>query len=148
VSPAEDVASCTGIDLRRLSSRPLGSDYSNHFDRIAPLYAGNPSVPDAWAAAIARAQQHPRRRADIAALLAAQQAGRNAPAEARAAAALLADTTSVAVVTGQQAGVFGGPLFTLLKAITAIQLARRTAEQHRVPAVAMFWVDAEDHDWE
>jgi bacillithiol biosynthesis cysteine-adding enzyme BshC len=148
VSHAEDVASCTGIDLRRLSSRPLGSDYANDFNKIAPLYSGDPSDPDAWAAAIARAQQQPRRRADIAGMLAAQQAHRNAPSEARAAAALLADTTAVAVVTGQQAGVFGGPLFTLLKAITAIQLARRTAEQHRVPALAMFWVDAEDHDWE
>src|SRR5205823_3387398 len=49
---------------------------------------------------------------------------------------------------GQQAGAFGGPLFTLLKAITALQLARRTEQQLRVPAVAVFWVDAEDHDWE
>jgi bacillithiol biosynthesis cysteine-adding enzyme BshC len=54
----------------------------------------------------------------------------------------------VAVVTGQQAGVFGGPLFTLLKALTALQLARRAAERDNVPAVAIFWVDAEDHDWE
>jgi bacillithiol biosynthesis cysteine-adding enzyme BshC len=148
VSHADDVASCSGIDLRRLSSRPLGADYANNCSRVAPLYAGDPSSPDAWAAAIARAQQHPRRRTEIAAVLGAQQARRNAPAEARAAAALLADATTVAVVTGQQAGVFGGPLFTLLKAITAVQLARRTAEQQHVPCVALFWVDAEDHDWD
>ena len=59
-----------------------------------------------------------------------------------------ADPASVTVVTGQQAGVFGGPMFTLLKAITALQLARRTERKQKVPAVAVFWVDAEDHDWE
>jgi bacillithiol synthase len=54
----------------------------------------------------------------------------------------------VAVVTGQQAGAFGGPMYTLLKAITALQLARRTEREHGAPAVALFWVEAEDHDWE
>jgi len=53
----------------------------------------------------------------------------------------------VAVVTGQQAGLFGGPLFTLLKAVTAIKLARRLSKEQSVPVVAVFWVDAEDHDW-
>ena len=54
----------------------------------------------------------------------------------------------MAVVTGQQAGAFGGPLYTMLKAVTAIQLARRIQREHGVPAVAVFWVDSEDHDWE
>jgi bacillithiol biosynthesis cysteine-adding enzyme BshC len=54
----------------------------------------------------------------------------------------------VAVVTGQQAGVFGGPLYTLLKAVTTIQLARLIEREHGVAAVPVFWVEAEDHDWE
>lgn len=81
-------------------------------------------------------------------MLEAQQLRRGAPPEAIAAAKTLLDPDSVAIVTGQQAGAFGGPLFTILKAITTIQLARRTAEQHNTTAVAVFWVDAEDHDWE
>ena len=51
------------------------------------------------------------------------------------------------VATGQQAGTFGGPIFTLLKALTAIKLARAVESTHGVPAVPVFWVDAEDHDW-
>jgi bacillithiol biosynthesis cysteine-adding enzyme BshC len=54
----------------------------------------------------------------------------------------------VAIVTGQQAGAFGGPLYTVLKAVTAIQLARRIAAEQQVPVVPVFWVDAEDHDWD
>jgi bacillithiol biosynthesis cysteine-adding enzyme BshC len=53
----------------------------------------------------------------------------------------------VAIVTGQQAGLFGGPLFTLYKALTALKLAERVQTQHGVPAIAVFWVEAEDHDW-
>src|SRR5262249_28331154 len=67
---------------------------------------------------------------------------------ARAAGRLLADRRAVAVVTGQQAGLFGGPLFTLLKALTALKLAEQVSRDHNVPAVAVFWIDAEDHDWE
>ena len=148
VSHAQDIASCSGIDLRRLAwVRPLASDYASNFANVASLYAGDPASRDAWTSAIARAQQHRRSRNEVAAVVHAQQEHRGAPPEARAAASLLENPETVAIVTGQQAGAFGGPLFTLLKALTAVQLARRTAIEHRVPAVAIFWVDAEDHDW-
>ena len=138
----------TGIDVRRFPwIRPLAGDYAYNFAKVEGLYAGNPLEPEAWREAVTRAQQHPRNRAKIASIVQAQQAQRQAPSGARAAAARLADPSSVAVVTGQQAGVFGGPLFTLLKALTALQLARRTERDLQVPVVAVFWVDAEDHDW-
>ena len=137
-----------GIDVRRFSwIRPLAWDYAFNFANVAPLYAGDPSAADAWRDAIARTRGHSRRRADIAGILGAQQERRGAPPAARTAAARLAHPDTVAVVTGQQAGAFGGPLFTLLKAITALQLARRAGAEHGVEAIAVFWVDAEDHDW-
>ncbi|MGH9409084.1 MAG: bacillithiol biosynthesis cysteine-adding enzyme BshC [Vicinamibacterales bacterium] len=139
----------TAVDVRRFPwIRPLAGEYAFNFKRIEDLYAGNPADPDAWRRTSERAQQHPRDRAGIVAVLDAQQRERDAPAAARQAAAKLADTSSVAIVTGQQAGVFGGPLFTLLKAVTAIQLARRMEREIGVPAIAVFWVDAEDHDWD
>ena len=54
-------------------------------------------------------------------------------------------TGAVAVVTGQQPVVFTGPHLSILKAITAIQLARRLGESG-IPATPVFWVAAEDHD--
>jgi bacillithiol biosynthesis cysteine-adding enzyme BshC len=137
------------IDVARLpGTRKLGLDYIRAFDRVAPFYAGHPATPEGWRDTIARVAAHPRDRAGVAAALAAQQERRAAPAAARASAARLADPRSVAIVTGQQAGLFGGPVYTLLKAITAIKLARRVEQQHGVPVVPVFWIDAEDHDWD
>jgi bacillithiol biosynthesis cysteine-adding enzyme BshC len=137
------------VDIRRFPwINRLAADYAFNFGRLADAYAGNPAEPAAWADAIARSQQFGRQRDAVADLLAAQQQRRGAPAEAVAAAARLRDPRAVAIVTGQQAGLFGGPLFTLLKAITAIRLAERVWAEHRVPAVPVFWIDAEDHDWD
>jgi len=137
------------IDIRRFPwIRRLAADYAFDYDRVSEFFAGNPADPAAWRNAIARTQRHVRQRDAIADVLEAQQRTRGAPAEALAAAAALRDPSTVAIVTGQQAGLFGGPLFTLLKAITALQLAARVTAEHGVPAVAIFWIDAEDHDWD
>ncbi len=137
------------VDVRRFPwIRRLAADYAYDFRSVAPFFSGDPADRAAWADAIARTQAHDRNRDDIAAVIARQQERRGAPARAREAGTLLADRKTVAVVTGQQAGLFGGPLFTLFKALTAIKLAEQVARDHKVPAVAVFWIDAEDHDWE
>jgi bacillithiol biosynthesis cysteine-adding enzyme BshC len=136
------------IDIRRLSwTKRLTADYAHDYPSLADFFAGDPTDPAAWRGAITRAQRHPRDRDSLVAVLDAQQRRRGAPPEARAAAACLRNTETVAVLTGQQAGLFGGPLYTLLKAITAIRVAEKVRVDFQVPAVAVFWVDAEDHDW-
>lgn len=147
--PGAAKASRAGLDVRRFGwFRPLAGDYAYNFSRVSRLFAGDPQSPEAWRDAVARSHRHPRKPEEISRVIAGQQERRGAPPEARAAGALLANPLTVAVVTGQQAGAFGGPLFTLLKAVTAIQLARKAAAEQGCPAVAVFWVDAEDHDWE
>lgn len=54
---------------------------------------------------------------------------------------------SVAIVTGQQAGLFTGPLYTIHKALTVIKLSACLRDQG-VEAVPVFWVASEDHDYE
>jgi bacillithiol synthase len=145
----EKGASRAGIDVRRFPwIRPLSGEYAYNFGRVASLYAGDPTRPEAWRDVIGAVQAHTRNRQAIVEILSAQQARRNAPPEARAAVTQLANPNAVAILTGQQAGAFGGPMYTLLKTVTAVQLARRVAEEHRVVVVPIFWVDAEDHDWE
>ncbi len=137
------------VDIRRFPSvKKLAADYAFNYPALAPFFAGDPESPASWTAAIESAQRHPRRRGDLSALLTKQLERRNAPAAARAAAARLADPSTVAIVTGQQAGLFGGPLYTLYKALTAIKLAEKVTADYSVPAVAVFWVEGEDHDWD
>lgn len=139
----------TGVDVRRFRwIRPLAGEYAYNFRNVEGLYAGDPADPQAWRDAVSRAQGHPRDRGALVSLLSAQQERRGAPPAARSATARLLEPSTVAILTGQQAGAFGGPLYTLLKAITALQLARRTERELHVPVQAIFWVDAEDHDWE
>ena len=128
--------------------RRLAVDYAFEHQQVAEFFAGDPADPAAWSAAIRAAQEHERPRGEVAALLVAQQEARGAPADAIVAAGQLADPRAVAIVTGQQAGLFGGPLFTLLKALTTIRLARRVRHDHGIPVVPIFWIDAEDHDWD
>jgi len=52
------------------------------------------------------------------------------------------------VSTGQQAGLFLGPLFTVYKALTAVRLASQLEEQLDVPVIPLFSIASEDHDWE
>jgi bacillithiol biosynthesis cysteine-adding enzyme BshC len=58
----------------------------------------------------------------------------------------LAESGTVAVVTGQQVGLFSGPSYTIYKVLHAVRLAARLTEQG-IPAVPLFWLATEDHDF-
>lgn len=141
-------ASSLAVDIRTFPwIRRLASDYAFDFQKVSTFFAGDPATPAAWADTIKRSQGFARQPAETARVIAAQQAERNAPGAARESAARLADPATRVIITGQQAGLFGGPLFTLLKAITTMKLAAQVSREHRVPVVPVFWIDAEDHDW-
>ena len=55
---------------------------------------------------------------------------------------------TVCVVTGQQAGLFGGPLYTIYKAAAAVVNARTLQEETGTACVPVFWLQNEDHDFE
>ena len=62
-------------------------------------------------------------------------------------AAKLADPATRVVIGGQQTGLFGGPQLALIKAAAAARHAE-ALEAAGVPAVALFWMASEDHDWD
>ncbi len=58
----------------------------------------------------------------------------------------LREADCIAVVSGQQAGLFTGPLYTVYKALSAVKLAG-CLQQRNTKAVPVFWIAAEDHDF-
>lgn len=109
-------------------------------------------LPDAFRDPPARraiAEESARRRIspELAAVLRAQD--RALPASRARAENIeaLARAGSVAVVSGQQVGLFLGPLYTLYKAASAIALARSLEADSGVRAIPVFWLQTEDHDF-
>jgi bacillithiol biosynthesis cysteine-adding enzyme BshC len=60
----------------------------------------------------------------------------------------LRDDDSAAVVTGQQPGIFTGPLYTVYKALAAVRLSERYSATLGRRVVPVFWVAGDDHDFE
>src|SRR4051812_9053303 len=76
----------------------------------------------------------------------AQSAALPASAARTSAIADLARPGTAAVLTGQQVGLYLGPLYTVYKAATAVVLARALEAESGVRTVPVFWMATEDHD--
>jgi bacillithiol biosynthesis cysteine-adding enzyme BshC len=70
------------------------------------------------------------------------------PSPARETAlARLAEPEAFVITTGQQPGLFTGPLYTIYKALSTAALARVLERQWQRPVVPVFWVAGDDHDF-
>ena len=103
----------------------------------APLPPGT-DAPGGWQT---RRPPLPAHWLELLGLLAAQNAG-----STQAAALEALGGGAGVVVTGQQVGLFGGPLFTPFKAATALARARQATAAGQ-PHTAVFWLATEDHDF-
>jgi len=122
------------------SSR-LFQDFLHHFDRVQAFYA-RPPLDLCWVPDERKMIDYPsERRQAVAAILDRQNREFGAGEKTLANIERLRNGAP-AVVTGQQVGLFGGPLFCLLKALTA------SAHAERLGAVPVFWLASEDHDFE
>lgn len=135
--------STSGVCIRHTDlpgTSRLFADYLYDFPRVAAWYEHDPSNGSSLERA-ARQIDYPReRRAQVASALAAL----NGPSEALH---LFSQPSTVAVLTGQQVGLYGGPVYTLYKALTAVSVARQL-NANGIPAVPIFWCATEDHDVE
>jgi len=116
----------------------LFSDFTYHPDRVAEFYHYLPVNEQSFQRAADELDFDQRRREGLIEALSIDNTGN--PLLER-----LRKPGTVAVVTGQQVGLFSGPAYTIYKALTAIRLAARLTESG-IEAVPVFWLATEDHD--
>ncbi len=131
----------------RLASLPhttkLFAAYLEDFSRVKPFYLRSPD--GAGVEAAARAVDFPAgvRRA-VVEVLREQNRAFGADDSTEKSLRRLGDG-AVAIVTGQQVGLFSGPAYSFYKALTALRWAARLSERG-IDAVPVFWLATEDHD--
>ncbi|MBI3682929.1 MAG: bacillithiol biosynthesis cysteine-adding enzyme BshC [Acidobacteria bacterium] len=116
----------------------LYNDLLYHYDRVAAFYPHAPFSFDSFRAAAHAVDYPAERRQQLVTALRVQNGGHPALDS-------LARPRTLAVVTGQQVGLFSGPAYTIYKALTAVRLARKLSEEG-IEAVPVFWLATEDHD--
>ncbi len=118
-------------------------DYVQDFPRLAKFYAHKPDLQAAEK--YARQLDFPTdRRREVAAILREENLTFGGGPETEANLQRF-ENGAVAVVSGQQVGLFGGPAYSFYKALTAIESARELSLSG-VEAVPIFWMATEDHD--
>lgn len=135
-----------GVSLMRSEALPISQlphisrlyqHYLTDFSKVLPYY-GSPPLSQEWQER--RRSDYPaERRQRVAEILQSQNESFGAGPKTLANIGRFRAGANV-VVTGQQVSLFGGPLFALLKALTAIKLAEEAN------AVPVFWMATQDHD--
>jgi bacillithiol synthase len=125
-------------------STRLFLDYLYQFDNVRRFFPRSPLSRDWLDDEVARLHYDPARRQRVAAVLERQNRAWGASQETLDNIARFRAGAS-AVVTGQQVALFGGPLFSIYKALSAIKLATEFSHAGQ-ECVPVFWLATEDHD--
>ncbi len=122
----------------------LFRDFLYAFDRVQRFYSYNPRQRDWLPKVGATLHYDQQRRERVAAVLERQNRAFGGSEQTLGSIRRFRDGAAAAV-TGQQVALFGGPLFSLLKALSAVRIAEEARAQG-VECVPIFWLATEDHD--
>lgn len=119
-------------------------DFLAYSPKVQPFYPRSPYFKEWLKEEVSALRCDSTRRERVSAILKRQNESWNASSRTLANLERLRNGAS-AVVTGQQVGLFGGPMFAIYKALTAVKLAEE-ATAAGVDAVPVFWLATSDHD--
>lgn len=135
------------IDFKKLPFTKLFQDYTSGISDILQFYETNPFDEESIKERIDNFSFSGNRESSVEALKKYNKQF-NAPDAVFRSIDKLNDNRSLAIVTGQQLTLFGGPVFTIYKTITAINFARQVENKFGIPVVPVFWMADEDHDFD
>jgi bacillithiol biosynthesis cysteine-adding enzyme BshC len=124
-------------------------DYVTAHDRVAKYYNGHFADPSRLRQVLELVGRKAKDRSTLVRVLAEQNREFYCSIKTLANIDLLHEDNTFAVVTGQQVGLLGGPLYTIYKIITTLKLTDRlNNDLPECRFVPIFWLEAEDHDFE
>ena len=124
-------------------------DYLYNFEKVSKFYARNPFDKETFSKGFEEiASNRPISRTNLESLIRNQYSGKTYSAKTQKNIELLAKDSTLTIVTGQQLGILGGPLYTFNKIITTIKLANHLKERFdSFNFVPLFWLEGDDHDF-
>ncbi len=125
---------------------PIADDYIHRYARVREFFNGDFREPAAFGRQVEAVRTRRIPREALAAVLAEQNKNFGCGPETLDGIARIASRGACAVVTGQQVGLFSGPLYTIYKALTAVKLAIELERKGFGPVAPVFWLASDDHD--
>lgn len=132
---------------KNLPFTKLFKTYVEAFEALSAFYSGNPFEEQSITEA-AKRHRFAGRRKKTAKVLEVFNDRFNLAPEARRNLDRLEDSNALTIVTGQQLGMFGGPLHTILKTVATIHLSKHLEKKLDRPVIPVFWLADEDHDYD
>jgi bacillithiol synthase len=124
-------------------------DYIDNYSHVKDFYIGDFRDKKLWQSRLSTVAGRDIDRSTITQVLLNQNRDFHCGIKTLANIDLLLSENTVAVVTGQQVGLFTGPLYTLYKILTTLKLTEQLTQQHPdYNFVPIFWLEGEDHDIE
>lgn len=125
-------------------------DYIYEFENVSTFYPKNFRSNDDFAKTFDELMSYNRpHRKEISKIIKKQYSNYKISKQTESNISSLASEKTFAIITGQQVSLFGGPLYTIYKTITAIKLSRLLKEKYSdFNFVPIFWMEVDDHDFD
>ncbi len=123
-------------------------DYFYEYKKVSEFFAGNFRDQTTYSLLTEKVRSRILPREQLAAILEELNLSYGCGAQTVGNIKKLVQNKACAVVTGQQVGLFSGPLYTIFKALTAIKLAEFLNQKSLGCFVPVFWLASNDHDFE
>lgn len=138
----------TFISFKNLPGKTrLLCDYLYNFEKLKEFYSCAPSSLQGINEILKRIDNSSYKREELVDILISQNKNFGASEAVIDKIPLLLNERTYTVFTGQQAGIFGGPLYTIYKAFTAVKLAEFLSKETGFIFLPVFWIDSEDSDF-
>ncbi|MBD3184088.1 bacillithiol biosynthesis cysteine-adding enzyme BshC [Candidatus Poribacteria bacterium] len=133
-------------DSKQISGSKLFLDYVNNYNAVKDFYPPHFSHEPSWLEIIESTKEKDCKK--LAEILRRQNQNMGSGQAVMDNIDRLIEGKTFAVITGQQAGILTGPLYTIYKAMTAVKLAQSLENKHDADFIPVFWIETNDNDME